>query len=247
MRKRRLWQYTKLLLLAVIVTSSGAQVAFADTPTSTNYQLTESQFGAGSTLESCSAEYCTKASIGDMTQGGTATSGKSTAAFGSVTDGEPLLEVIVESGKSNLGVLSTKTTATKTTTIRIRNYLSDGYTLQLIGQPPKFDGHTLDTPKTPTASEPGTEQFAVNAAANTTPEVGSDPRQVPSGQTSFGLVNENYRTPNLFSYQSEDVVAHSLSESGRTDYTISMIINISNQTPAGHYDSDFSAVVIPVY
>lgn len=247
MRKRRLWGCAKPVMLAVLLAGVGAGSAFATTSSSANYQMTQAQFGAGSTVESCSNQYCARASIGDMVAGDSS-SANTTASFGSIpTDSEPLLEVIVDPGESNLGVLTTEKTATKTTTVRVRNYLSSGYIVQIMGDPPKYGDHTLHTPDTPTASDPGTEQFAINAAANTTPAVGANPLQVPSDQTSFGVVNDDYKTPNLFKYASGDVVAHSASESGRTDYTISMIVNVSNSTPAGHYTGDFSAVVIPVY
>lgn len=226
---------------------SGAAPVMAETSNSSSYQVSEMQFGSGSTLESCSEQYCARTSIGDMTSGGGSSSAGGTATFGPIADTEPLLEVIVDPGESNLGDLTTERTATKTMTVRIRNYLSDGYMLQIVGTPPKYGNHTLNTPSTPTASSPGTEQFAINAAANTSPNVGAGPVQVPSNQLSFGVVDDDYQTPNLFKYVSGDVVARSLSESGRTDYTISMIVNISNSTPAGHYTGDFSAVVIPVF
>lgn len=247
MQKRRLWRYANQILFVALLVASSAGTAFAETSNSTNYQATETQFGAGSLEESCSGQYCARASIGDMSEGGASKSSGSTASFGPITDSEPLLEVIVEPGTSNLGVLSTESTATKTTIIRIRNYLSNGYMLQIVGDPPKYGNHSLATPSTPTASDPGTEQFGINAVANTAPNVGANPLQVPSDQTSFGEAADGYKTSNLFKYASGDVVALSETESGRTDYTISMIINVSNSTPAGHYSSDFSAVVIPIF
>jgi hypothetical protein len=234
------------MLLAVLIANGDVGTTFAVTSNSNNYQLTETEFGVGSSSQSCSGQYCAKTSIGDMAAGSSKSSGSS-AKFGSVTNAEPLLEVIIDPGESNLGVLTTENTATKTMTVRVRNYLSGGYVLQIVGDPPKHNGHALGTPTTPTTSSPGTEQFAINASANTTPNVGAGPVQVPSDQTSFGVVNDDYKLPNLFKYVSGSVVAHSPTESGRTDYTISMIVNISNSTPAGHFAGDFSAVVIPVY
>lgn len=247
-RKRRGAQV--IALLAVAIALIGSSSSFALTSSSPNYQIMETDFNAGSTLESCSGQYCAQASIGDLATGSGVSSGAgtSTASFGAIpSSSDPLLEVIVESGQSNLGVLTTEKTASKTMVVRVRNYLSDGYTLQIVGTPPKYGNHTLSTPSVPTAATPGTEQFAINAAANTSPSVGANPLQVPSDQTSFGMVEEAYRTPNLFKYASEDVVARSNSESGRTDYTISMIVNIANSTPAGHYAGDFAAIVTPVY
>ena len=246
MQKRRPWGYIKLILLTVVVAGCGAGTVFAVSSSSPNYQVVESDFNAG-LLESCSGQYCAQASIGDMTAGRSKSVAGNSAAFGSITDSEPLLEVIVNPGESNLGVLTTENTATKTTTIQIRNYLSGGYVLQIVGTPPKYGNHTLNAPNTPTASNPGTEQFAINASDNSTPNVGAGPVQVPSDQISFGVVDDDYNTPNVFKYVSGDEIARSETESGRTDYTISMIVNIANSTPAGHYKGDFSAVVIPVY
>lgn len=246
MQKWRLWHYIKPLLVAVLIVGVSTGTVFATNSSSSNYQVSETEFNAGSTLQNCSDQYCARASIGDMTIGRSTSSG-GTASFGSLVDSQPVLEVIVNPGESNLGVLTTEATATKTMTVQIRNYLSGGYVLQIVGDPPKAAGHSLHTPSTPTAASPGTEQFAINASDNSSPNVGANPVQVPSNQTSFGFVTDDYHTPNLFKYTSGDVVGRSLTESGRTDYTISMIVNISNATPAGHFSGDFSAVVIPVY
>lgn len=247
MRDKRLLGQAGPVLVAILIATGFAPVALATTSKSDNYQMVETQFGATSNQESCSGEYCARASIGDMSAGGSS-SGSYTASFDPIAaDSEPLLEVIVSPGESNLGVLTTEKTASKTTIVKVRNYLSDGYTLQMIGDPPQYEGHSLHAPSSPTASTPGREQFAINLADNTTPQVGASPVQVPSEQTSFGVVMEDYRTPNLFMYSSGDVIARSDSQSGQTDYTISMIVNVSNSTPAGHFVGDFSAVVIPVY
>lgn len=246
MRKRGLGKYIKLALLAVVIIGGHVSTTFAETAKSNNYQTTDTEFGSMSNTQNCSTQYCAQASIGDMMAGNSSNT-VSSAKFGSVTSADPLLEVIVDPGQSDLGTLTTERTATKTMTVKIRSYLSDGYMLQIVGDSPKYGSHKLATPTTPTAPMPGTEQFAINAAANTTPNIGAGPVQVPSDQFSFGVVNDDYKLPNLFKYINGDVVAHSTAESGETDYTISMIINVSNATPAGHFSGDFSAVVIPVY
>lgn len=246
MRRWRLWRYGTPVLLAVLICGGIGTTALAITSSSSHYKVTETQFTSGTTVQSCSGSYCAKVSVGDAAVG-SATSPSNTVEFGSITSSDPLLEVIVTAGVSNLGVLTTQTTATKTTSIKIRNYLSGGYVLQIVGDPPKYNGHYLDTSSTPVQSVPGTEQFGINVVANTNPIVGTDPVQVPSGKTSYGVANDNYSSPNLFMFHSGDDVAHSTKSSGETDYTVSMIVNISSGTPAGHYSGDFSAVVIPVY
>ena len=248
MQKWRMSRYFTTMLIAMVITLGGAGTvaAVSSTSNSTHYQASQMQFGAGSTKEQCSGQYCARASIGDTSAGDTF-GATSTAKFGSITDSDPLLEVIVDPGVSNLGILDTEHTASKTTLVKVRNYLSSGYVLQITGTPPKYANHVMATPSTPTASSPGTEQFGINATVNTVPAIGAAPVQVPSGHFSFGAVNDDYKTANLFKYASGDVVAHSDTESGETDYTISMIVNISNATPAGHFVGEFSAVVIPVY
>lgn len=245
-KKKSAWGFVGLLLAAVWFAGGHQGVVQAVTSESNNYQMSEAQFGAGSMLNSCSNQYCAKTTIGNAS-GEPSTNGPSTAIFSTPTDTEPRLEVIVDPGVSHLGELSTETTATKTITVRVNNYLTDGYALQIIGAPPKFGSHTLKTPSSPTASRPGTEQFAINAAANTAPSVGAGALQVPSGQTIFGAATDDYKMPNVFKYTEGDVVARSNAKSGRTDYTISMIVNIAPSTPAGHYTGDFAAVVTPAY
>lgn len=241
---RRMTKY--ILLVAILLTAGFTGTAYATNSSSTNYEVTDTQFGSSSASENCSAEYCAQATLGDMTTG-SSSPGPSAATFSSVTSEEPLLEVIVDPGVSHLGVLSTESAATKTSIVRIRNQLSNGYVLQIMGDPPKYAGHTLHTSNQPVASAPGTELFGINVVANTTPSVGAYPEQVPSSETSFGFAEPGYDTPNLFKYQSGAVVARSQTQSGRTDFTISMVVNISNQTPAGRFTGDYAAVVIPVY
>jgi uncharacterized protein YceK len=244
MRKQRVLGYVLLVGLTVSIAISGASTVMAQTSSSDNYQMTETQFGT--TQESCSGNYCAKASIGEATDGKTMAT--STAQFEDITNNEPFLDMIVEAGESNLGVLSTEKTATKITSIKIRSYLiADGYTLQIIGAPPKFDGHTLATSTEPIASKPGVEMFGINVVANTTPNVGANPVQVPADQQEFGVVEDAYKIPNKFMYQSEDVIARGKTDSGRTDYTVSMVVNISSSTPAGKYTGDFVAMLIPAY
>jgi len=228
----------------MLLVASGAGTANAITSSSNNYQMTETQFG--NTQKSCSGQYCAEASIGEATDGEASTDGST--QFEDIVNNEPSLDMIVEPGDSNLGVLSTERTATKITSIKIRSYLiAGGYSLQIIGEAPKYGDHYLNTSGSPMASTPGTEMFGINVVANTSPAVGANPVQVPADQQVFGVANDNYKIPNKFMYQSEDVIAHGQTDSGRTDYTISMIVNISSTTPAGKYTGDFTAMLIPAY
>lgn len=235
----------RVLLVAIALVISGASTALATTSRSPSFELSEPEFGAGAALETCSGQYCAQASIGDMGGGGIGGALSATFSGGPETEEEPLLEVIVVPGVSHLGVLSTDTTAHRTVELKIRTYNSDGYIVQIVGEPPRYQDHVLQAPASPVAATPGTEQFALNIAANTSPLVGKDPVQVPSGDMSFGYALPNYTTPNLFMYQSGAMIAQSDKESGQTDYTITMIVNIAGSTPAGHFTGDYAAIVTP--
>lgn len=241
---RTLW-VAALALVVASISLAAAPVALAETSSSPNYKVTETEFGSSSNAEVCKGQYCTRSSIGSITAG---TSGSAT--FGPDTPEYPTLEVIVAAGPepSHLGVLTPEQTAVKTMIVKVRSYLSDGYFLQIAGKPPTYNGRSLATPSSPTASTPGTEQFGINAVANTVPtNFGANPVQVPSNEFSFGEVLPSYATANQYMYQDGGTVGRSLTASGQTDYTISMIINVANNTPAGHYSTEFSAVVIPMY
>lgn len=244
MRKSRFWSYGVVALLGVFV--SGVYLStqvMAQTSSSENYQITETQFGGGSSIESCSDEYCARSSVGDQ---GRSSSGSS-AELGEAEYTEPLIEIRVTSDASDLGNLSTEHTAYKTMRIQVRNYVTGGYMLQIVGNPPKYEGRSIAALSVPTVSTPGKEQFGINVVKNTTPAVGENPLLQPSEESALSLIKEDYRIPNKFKYADGDVIALSQQDTGGADYTVSMILNISSSTPAGRYSGDFAAVVIPAY
>lgn len=245
MRIRRLGRYSlqALILACVIGVGASASQVMAQSSNSKSYQMVETEFGSGGLSESCSDGFCATTSIGQAGSGSSATAPE----FMKAAYTEPILEMIITTGESNLGELTTERTATKIMNVKIRNYLSGGYMLQIIGDPPKYKDHALATPSVPTASKPGSEQFGMNIVKNTTPNIGADPVQEPADAGVFGEAEPGYATANMFKYASGDVFARSTQDSGGTDFTITMIVNISNSTPSGHYAGDFSAVLIPAY
>jgi hypothetical protein len=211
--------------------------AMADTSTSTHYMVNETQFGSGSSLHDCSQNYCAKTSAGD-TAVGSARSDNYSAQFGANTTDEPLLEIIVEGGDHDMGVLDSDHTGTAVSTIKVRNYLTGGYTLHIAGT------HSLNRLTTPSTSHQGAEQFGINLANNTAPDIGANPVQVPDSTFAFGQVNSDYNQADLYMYDDGAAVAHSDKSSGETDYTLSLIINVSNITPGGRYTGRYSAIVV---
>lgn len=240
-------QYVLVLLLSLMMVMGVVGTAAAtQTSTSPHYSVTETQFGSGSQTQQCSSSYCAKSSAGD-TAVGNASSSSFSAQLGSNTTDEPLLEVLVTGGNQDLGVLETSTTATATAQIKVRNYLMQGYAIEMAGSPPKYGNHTLSPLTVPDTSQPGKEQFGMNLVANNTPHIGTDPVKVPLGDSALEYISAGYSNANQYKYIDQDIVAENMTASGETHYTISMILNISGVTPGGRYTSNFSAVVVPFY
>jgi hypothetical protein len=240
-------QYGLLLALSLMIALGAIGTAAAtQTSTSSHYSVTETQFGAGSQQRQCSTTYCAKSSAGDTTVG-SASSLSFSAQLGGNTSDIPILEVIAEGGNQDLGVLDTTHTATAISTVKVRNYLMQGYALEISGTPPKYANHALTSLTVPAASQSGKEQFGVNLVANTTPSIGADPIKLPSNDSALSYIASGYSNANLYKYVDQDIVAENFTSSGEVHYTISMILNISGVTPGGRYTSTFSAVVVPFY
>jgi hypothetical protein len=98
------------------------------------------------------------------------------------------------------------------------------------------------------AASPGTEQFGINLKANTSPTAfGADPSQAPDSSFGYGYAVAGYDTANVFKYNKGDVIARSDKSSGRTDYTISYIYDISSLSLAGEYIFTQDLIVIGTY
>lgn len=217
------------LALLVPATASAAQSS------SPNYQVNEVFFGSGGALNDCSSHYCAKESLGETAVGDTS-SPNYQAHAGFNTDRAPFLQFIVDGTNTDIGVVSTSSATTTTGTFSVKNYLSSGYQVVTISNPPKYNTYTMQNLTSPTSSIPGTEQFGINLVHNTSPtSVGANPSQVPSSTFSFGAAASGYDTTNKYKYVPGDTIAYSNSSSGETDYTITYLYNISNVTPGGTY------------
>jgi hypothetical protein len=203
---------------------------------SSNYQTNEVFFGNGGALNVCSSSYCSQQAIGEIGVGNSS-SATYQANSGFNTSDAPVLELNVSGGIFDLGLVDASATKSTSTTFSVRSYLSHGYIVELVGTPPinGFNGHTINNLTTPTAATAGVEQFGVNVVANTTPSVGAAPQQLPDSSFSFGTAATGYNTSNQFKFVSGDTIAQSTSSSGQTLFTLSVILDVSNATPAGEY------------
>ena len=214
---------------------------------SSNYRIDEYFLGPGGSEDLSSTSYSARASVGDTGVGNTSSSNYQLYG-GYTTTTEPFLEFGVDTTSIDFGVLTTSSASTGTSTFYIRSYLSGGYIVTTESDTPGNSGHNLDNLTSQTASSPGTEQFGINLVANTSPSsFGEDPEQVPDSSFSFGQAATGYDTADVYKYVKGDTVAYSDTSSGRTNFTISYLANISELTPGGIYTMNHVLVAVPTY
>lgn len=231
---------------------SGIHQAFAQQVVSPGYSSNEYFFGSGADYNLSSPGYQGYGSAGGLGVGDTSSSSYN-ALGGFLTRNVPFLEVFVNTGTIDMGVLSSAATATGTATFRVKLYQGSGYVVRTMGNPPSIPGHSLANLSSPTLSAAGTEQFGMNLVHNTLPTTfGSDPAQIPNPSTipatfGFGFTTNGYQNANQYKYNTGDTVAQSNSASGETDYTVAYIMNITTLTPAGTYTYNQDLVVTGTY
>ena len=216
---------------------------------SPNYQVDETFFGAGGNLQNQSTNYQAKTTAGELGVGNVS-SPHFQAYAGFNTSDRILLELNVAGGVFDLGVLDTAQASAQTTTFTVRDFLSSGYTVQVTGHTPQNENHFLAPLSSAASSSPGTEQFGINLTTNNLSGVGpfgANPTQVPDSTFGFGYLVSPYDTPNLFKYVDGDTVARSDRSTGVTQYTLSMMANVSRTTPGGAYGTSLFVRAIPVY
>ena len=230
--------------LAALVFVAGP-IAFAQS-SSDNYQVNEYFFGSGGELDAESDNFRARQSLGEMVVGN---AGSENYQFhgGFTTTDEPMLEVFVEGDDYDMGVLDAAVVRSTQASFSIRNYLSEGYVVHLRGDPPTYQTHTLEPMGSLDVSEPGTEQFGVNLVENTDPPIGADPVHFPDETFSAGAVMFGYDTPDMYQFTDGDIVAFSPESTGQTAFTLSMIANITPDTPAGQYTGELDVVVVPMF
>jgi hypothetical protein len=239
------------LLLAMAATPTVQAAACSTNPSqqscSGDYGVNEVFFGTGGQYACSGGTYCANETTGDTAVGNTkGTAYQAQGGFN--TNRSPSLSVTVSNNTINLGVLTAGTTATATSNFSVESYLSSGYIVQIVGNPPTNSTHQLTALTSPTASNSSAEQFGLNLVANTSPvSFGANPSQSPDSTFGFGTAASGYNTANLYQYASGNTVAQSLKSSGITNYTVSYIFNTTVLTPGGTYTTNQAIVATATF
>jgi hypothetical protein len=132
----------------------------------------------------------------------------------------------------DLGTLSSASTAEATSQVAAATNSDSGYGLFVLGTTMTSGNNIIPAASSPATSHQGSGQFGINLRKNTAPPIGFDPSGDGSAAPAYG-----YNNPNLFSFVSGTQIANS---SLPTDYnlmTVSYIVNVENNQPAGIYST----------
>lgn len=222
---------------------------------SANYEVNEVQFGNGSLLQGSSTNYQAQESLGSTTGGHTSDSAVQ-AYSGFLTPNIPFLSLTVGSSNINLGILNSATASVGTASFSVEAYVDSGYVVESVNNPPtQEDGYQLKDMTTASPSSPGTEQFGINLVQNLTTcsnpapaNFGANPVPEPNSNYATGAAANGYNTCGLFKYNPGDVIAESTTSGwGDTNYTISYLVNINPDTPAGSYTMTENLVAVATF
>ncbi|HET7320245.1 MAG TPA: hypothetical protein VFI84_01505 [Candidatus Saccharimonadales bacterium] len=132
----------------------------------------------------------------------------------------------------NFGNLASSTTKSGQSQVFLATNAQNGYSLYVNGRTMTSGNNTIPALQNPDVSRPGTNQFGINLRANSDPAVGAD----PTG-TSAGSVTGSYNTPNLFTFNTGDMIATASTVEGSRWYTISYLLNIAQGQAPGVYST----------
>ena len=132
---------------------------------------------------------------------------------------------------SKLGELKPNETLSATSQLAVGTNASGGFAITVDGIPLAAGTNVIDAMAFPALSQQGKNQFGINLVANTAPEVGED----PFGVWANAQPTADYGTPNVFKYQSGDIVASSPNVSLMKKFTVSYIVNTRANLKPGIY------------
>lgn len=139
---------------------------------------------------------------------------------------------------TDMGQLSSKSTLTAQSQMAVGTNATGGFAITANGNSMSAGTNVIDSPTTPTESKQGTNQFGINLVANDTPAVGHD----PEGTWANAIPSPDYSETNHYKYNSGDVVAYSPNVSLMKKFTVSYIVNSSDNLRAGVYSTTITYV-----
>jgi hypothetical protein len=137
----------------------------------------------------------------------------------------------------NFGNLSSAHSSQASSQLLVATNAPNGYVIQTYGTTMTSGNNIIPAMTNDATSRPGTSQFGINLRANTVPPIGNDPTGPGAGEPALA-----YNDPNHYQFVSNDTVVSSLTADNFRKYTVSYIVNASNNQPPGVYASTVTYV-----
>lgn len=132
----------------------------------------------------------------------------------------------------DLGNMSTKKASVASSQFAVTTNDSTGCNVYVLGTTMTSGNNVIPGLAQPTSSQVGTSQFGINLRQNSNPIVGLDP--TGNGTTA---PTGSYNSPNLFTFISGDQIASSPISTDYHRMTVSYLVNIGPNQPAGVYST----------
>lgn len=139
---------------------------------------------------------------------------------------------------TDMGELDAESTLTAQSQMAVGTNASGGFSITANGFPMSAGTNVIDSPNTPTESKRGTNQFGINLVANNAPTVGDD----PEGDWANAVAALDYSQPNKYKYVSGDEIAFSPNVSLMKKFTVSYVLNSSEDLRAGIYSTTITYI-----
>lgn len=139
---------------------------------------------------------------------------------------------------TDMGELSSKETLTAQSQMAVGTNASGGFAITANGIPMSAGTSVIDSPATPTESKRGTNQFGINLVANNAPAVGEN----PEGTWANAVASPDYSVTDHYKFVAGDVIAYSPNVSLMKKFTVSYIVNSSENLRAGVYTTTITYI-----
>ena len=228
----------KLFVLALVLTLARQSIAAMS---SGNYKIWLDTFDSGGGLTNSSG-FKVDSNLSDFnaSRSDSANFGQRIAFSG--IEGEPTVGFSVQSVSLDFGQLSPQMTRYATHVFSAFTNAKEGYTIRVFGQSLHSEDYTIEAIGGAAESLAlGAEQFGLNLVRNTLPALGADP------VGGIGQAAADYNQVNKFAFNESDIIAYAASYSYQTNFTVTAIVNIADDTPAGAYATVLTYEFIPVF
>lgn len=130
------------------------------------------------------------------------------------------------------GELSQSTARSATSQFSAATNDPEGYNIFSNGSTMTSGNNIINPLVDRSASSPGQSQFGLNLRQNSSPRVGANPQGSSSGEPT-----SDYNQTNRFKFENGAVIARSPNSTAYTRYTVSYIVNISEDQAPGSYST----------